>query len=191
MQKGGENRLPEPAGVREILHFWFTETDPKAWFRKDSGFDRTVRERFLPVHQSAAAGELFAWRMTAMGRLAEIIVLDQFSRNLFRDQAQAFAFDTAALVLAQEAVAAGCLDELETRQQPFLIMPYMHSESASIHEEAVKLFSRPGLEFNLEFEIRHKAIIERFGRYPHRNALLGRQSTAEETAFLQEPGSAF
>lgn len=177
--------------TEDILSFWFDETDAKFWFKKDTGFDALIRERFLSIHTAASAGELFGWRVTADGRLAEIIILDQFSRNLFRDDARAFACDSLALVLAQEAVSAGALDELEPRRQAFLIMPYMHSESGLIHEEAVKLFSRPGLEYNLDFEIRHKEIIDRFGRYPHRNALLGRRSTPEEEAFLKEPGSSF
>ena len=174
-----------------ILSFWFEETDPRLWFKKDAGFDALIRERFLSIHTAAAAGELVEWRESAEGRLAEIIILDQFSRNLFRDDARAFAWDNLALVLAQEAVNAGSLDVLEPRRQAFLIMPYMHSESALIHEQALKLFSRPGLEFNLDFELRHKVIIDRFGRYPHRNALLGRKSTPEEEAFLKEPGSSF
>lgn len=145
----------------------------------------------MPCYQAAAAGELNEWRLSAQGRLAEIIVLDQFSRNIFRDQAKAFANDNLSLVLAQEAVRAGALDELESRQQAFLIMPYMHSESGLIHEEAVKLFSRPGLEFNLDFELRHKEIIDRFDRYPHRNEILGRESSPEEIDFLRQPGSSF
>ncbi len=118
-------------------------------------------------------------------------MLDQFSRNIHRDDAQAFSCDVVALVLAQEAVRVGADQELASKQKAFLYMPYMHSESLPVHEEAVKLFSQPGLEFNLDFEKKHKVIIERFRRYPHRNALLGRESTAEELAFLQEPGSSF
>jgi len=184
---------PSPSSVTadDVLAFWFDEIDPALWFRKDQAFDALIRERFAAVHTAAAAGELFAWRETALGRLAEIIVLDQFSRNLFRDDARAFASDGLALVLAQEAVRSGALDALETRQQPFLIMPYMHSESGLIHTEAVILFDRPGLENTLDFEHRHKAIIDRFGRYPHRNAVLGRSTTATEEAFLKEPGSSF
>lgn len=177
--------------AQDILSFWFEETDSKAWFSKDTEFDALIRQRFLSIHTAAATGELYAWRKTPEGRLAEVIILDQFSRNIFRDDACAFAWDTLALVLAQEAVSTGTLDALEPRRQTFLIMPYMHSESALIHEEAVKLFSRPGLEFNLDFENRHKEIIDRFGRYPHRNTILGRQSTPEEEEFLKQPGSSF
>jgi len=175
----------------EVISFWFEEIPSESWFKKDADFDELIRQRFLQVHHAAAAGELYGLRSTALGRLAEIIVLDQFSRNIFRDQSLAFAWDAQALVLAQEAVTAGVLEQLEFSQQAFLIMPYMHSESKIIHEQAIKLFSRPGLEFNLDFEKRHKVIIDRFGRYPHRNEILGRQSSAEEEEFLKQPGSAF
>ena len=177
--------------IQDVLDFWFLETDPKFWFRKDSGFDTVINSRFAGLHKAASAGELQDWRESAVGRLAEIIVLDQFSRNLYRDDARAFAQDVVALVLAQEAVRLGVDSELTSKQKAFLYMPYMHSESLLIHQEAVRLFSQPGLEFNLDFEVRHKEIIERFGRYPHRNAVLQRQSTPEEEAFLEEPGSSF
>lgn len=175
----------------DIIDFWFGEIPQEAWFRRDPELDQRIRDRFLDIYRSASAGELFAWRQLAIGRLAEIIVLDQFPRNIFRDTPEAFASDNMALVLSQEAVALGVLDQLEPERQAFLIMPYMHSESALIHQQAMMLFSRPGLEFNLDFEVKHKAIIDRFGRYPHRNAILGRQSTPEETAFLEEPDSSF
>ena len=175
----------------EILAFWFEEISSKQWFKQDSAFDALIKERFLTVHQSANTGELFTWRETESGRLAEIIVLDQFSRNIFRDDPKAFNSDKLALVLAQEAVRSGALEALDSKQQAFLIMPYMHSESSVIHEEAVKLFSRPGLEYNLEYEHKHKVIIDRFGRYPHRNTLLGRESTPEEEEFCMQPGSLF
>lgn len=178
-------------GYRTIIDFWFGEVEPRQWWLKSAEFDRTIRERFGAVHAQAARCELYGWRAEAVGRLAEIIVLDQFSRNIYRDSPLAFAFDPLALALAQEAVAADAADMLEPAQQAFLFMPFMHSESLAIHERAVELFSDYGLESNLEFENRHKAIIERFGRYPHRNALLGRASSEEEIAFLQTPGSSF
>jgi uncharacterized protein (DUF924 family) len=134
---------------------------------------------------------LYAWRESAEGALGEIIVLDQFSRNIFRDRAAAFAQDALALVLAQEAVRRGLDKSLTQQQRHFLYMPYMHSESRLIHEEAVRLFTNMGDAGVLDFEMRHKAIVDRFGRYPHRNALLGRVSTSEEIAFLKTPGSAF
>ncbi|MBS0347334.1 MAG: DUF924 domain-containing protein [Proteobacteria bacterium] len=174
-----------------VLDFWFKESTPKQWFARSDEFDRLIAARFGAVYAAAASGELHAWRSTADGRLAEIIVLDQFSRNLFRGDPRAFACDGMALVLAQDAVAAGADLELPVARRAFLYMPYMHSESALIHTHAVRLFSQPGLESNLDFELRHKAIIDRFGRYPHRNAVLGRPSSPEEITFLQTPGSSF
>lgn len=157
----------------------------------DAAFDQLVRDRFLPLHAQAHAGELNEWRETPIGRLAEIIVLDQFSRNMFRDTPAAFASDDLALQLAQEAVAMGADQSLTPAERAFLLMPFMHSESKRIHEQAVKLFAANGTNNNLDFELRHKAIIDRFGRYPHRNAILGRESSAEESAFLKQPGSRF
>ena len=179
------------ASATDILDFWFTELTPAHWFRKDSALDQLIRDRFLDSHHRAAAGECFAWRASPEGQLAEILVLDQFSRNMFRDDSRAFAQDVLALVLAQEAVRSGADQSLSPTERAFLYMPYMHSESAAIHVEAVRLFDQPGLKGNLEFEHRHKAIIDRFGRYPHRNAVLGRDSTAEEREFLKQPGSGF
>ncbi|MDE2234192.1 MAG: DUF924 domain-containing protein [Gammaproteobacteria bacterium] len=177
--------------AKEILDFWFNELSDKQHFAKDEKLDALIRERFSGVHRAAVRGELFYWRDTPEGRLAEIIVLDQFSRNLFRNRAEAFAWDGMSLVLAQEGVRTGADRQLAVKPRAFLYMPYMHSESSAIHEIAVRLFSQPGLEFNLEFERKHKAIIERFGRFPHRNAALGRSSTPEETAFLSQPDSGF
>ncbi|CAG4885299.1 conserved protein of unknown function [Georgfuchsia toluolica] len=174
-----------------VLHFWFEEIQPAAWWKKDAAFDALIVQRFGAVLDSARAGELHAWRESAAGALAEIIVLDQFSRNIFRDSAAAFAQDTLALVLAQEALRRGLDMQLAEKQRHFLYMPYMHSESRAIHAEAVQLFTALGDASVLDFEMQHKAIIDRFGRYPHRNAVLGRVSTAEEIAFLATPGSSF
>ncbi len=175
----------------DIIDFWFHELSPADWWKKDETLDQSIKERFLAVHQQAVKGELFSWRDSDHGRLAEIIVIDQFSRNMFRDSPLSFAYDAIALILAQEAVSLGVNERLDQRQRPFLLMPYMHSESACIHQQAMELFALSGLEQNLAFEKKHKAIIDRFGRYPHRNAILGRSSTPEEMAFLQEPGSSF
>ncbi len=176
---------------QDVLTFWFEEIEPRQQFAKDADFDAQIRERFAQTYAAAACGECESWRESAQGRLAEIIVLDQFSRNIYRDTAAAFASDTVALVLAQEAVRHGFDQQLEPSQRAFLLMPYMHSESRLVHEQALVLFSQPGLEYQLDFEQRHKQIIDRFGRYPHRNALLGRESSAEELRFLQGPGSSF
>jgi uncharacterized protein (DUF924 family) len=175
----------------EVLHFWFIETGQKSWWIADPAFDERIRVRFAALHARAAGGELSRWRAAPRGRLAEIIVLDQFSRNLFRGSAQAFAQDLAALVLAQEAVAAGAHRALEPPQRTFLLMPYMHSESRQVHVVAEQLFREFSLAENHDFELRHKAIVDRFGRYPHRNLALGRSSTPEELEFLEQPGSAF
>ena len=174
-----------------LLDFWFRELTPAQWFRKDDALDAHIHERFRDTHREAAAGELWQWRGSAAGRLAEILVLDQFSRNLYRDRPQAFAQDATALVLAQEAVAQGADRELDVTQRVFLYMPYMHSESLKVHDEALRLFDQPGMEESLRFEHRHRDILLRFGRYPHRNAILGRDSTPEEEAFLAQPGSGF
>ncbi len=176
---------------QRVLQFWFDQSEPSQWFKADPVFDLTVQERFEALLHKAKRGELFDWRKSAQGRLAEIIVLDQFSRNIYRDSAQAYAADALALVLAQEAVALGCDEALPPEQRAFLYMPYMHSESKLIHQHAMVLFSAPGLENNLAYEQKHKVVIDRFGRYPHRNKVLGRESSSEELDFLTEPDSSF
>ncbi len=176
---------------QDILSFWFEEIEPARWWVKDAAFDQDIRERFLAVHTRATRCELFDWRTEPTGRLAELIVLDQFSRNIYRDTAAAFAHDSLALALAQEAVAQGIDQALPQRQRSFIYLPFMHSESVLIHRQAVALYTALGDATNLEFELKHQAIITQFGRYPHRNALLGRTSTAAELAFLRQPDSGF
>ena len=176
---------------QHIIDFWFDEIEPKKWFVKDTEFDQLLIDRFSEIHRQAAAGELWQWRTEPLGRLAEVIILDQFSRNMFRDTPASFAFDAMALTLAQEAVANGIDSALSERHRYVLCMPYMHSESPRVHEEAVRLFeSIPSMD-GLKWELKHKEIIDRFGRYPHRNKILGRASTDEEIAFLAGPGSSF
>lgn len=175
----------------DVINFWFIEIEQAKWWQKDKTFDALINEKFLATHHAASKGELSHWRETAHGRLAEIIVLDQFSRNIFRDSPQSFAFDGLALCLAQHAISAGADNELSAIERSFLYMPFMHSESAKIHQTAVNLYQENGLTSNVEFELKHKAIIDRFNRYPHRNEILGRKSTEEEVAFLQLPGSSF
>ncbi len=175
----------------EVLSFWFVEASPAQWWIAKLEFDQLIARRFGALHESAIRSELYAWRSEPRGRLAEVIVLDQFSRNLHRSSPLAYAYDPMALALAQEAVAAGADQALNPIERVFLYMPFMHSESRAIHVEAEKLFLATGRKDNYDYELRHKAIIDRFGRYPHRNAVLGRASTAEEVAFLQQPGSRF
>lgn len=176
---------------KDIIQFWFHELTAKDHFSKNDRLDASIRDRFGSTLLAAVHGELYTWRVAPLGRLAEIIVLDQFSRNIFRDQPQAFAQDPQALTLAQELVASGQDRALNPAQRGFAYMPYMHSESLMIHEQALSHFSQPGLEGSLAFELKHKEIIHRFGRFPHRNAILGRESTPDEQVFLSQPGSSF
>ncbi len=176
---------------KEIIKFWFEEISQTQWWKKDVQFDQLIASRFSEVHGQASRCELYQWRDTAEGRLAEIVVLDQFSRNIYRNSPLSFATDSLALALAQEAIRSGADKSVPEAMRSFFYMPFMHSESAAIHEEAVSLYEAYGNEGNLKFELRHKAIIDRFARYPHRNEILGRDSTAEEIEFLSQPGSSF
>lgn len=176
---------------QEVLSFWFEEIEPEQWWKKDLEFDEAIRSQFGDLLQQAIAGELCGWRQSAKGSLAEVIVLDQFSRNIYRNKPESFANDSLALALSQFAISKSFDSELSSAEKVFLYMPFMHSESPRIHQEAVKLYESVGIESNLEFELKHKVIIDRFGRYPHRNYILGRDSTAEETEFLKQAGSGF
>jgi uncharacterized protein (DUF924 family) len=179
------------ASPADVTRFWFEEIAPKQWWTHDPAFDQSIAARFGATHAAATRCELHAWREQPAGRLAEIIVLDQFSRNIHRDDPRSFASDPLALCLAQEAVRLGADRAVPKEQRVFFYMPFMHSESAPIHQWALELFGALGIDSNLEFERRHKAIVDRFGRYPHRNRILGRASTPEELAFLQQAGSSF
>lgn len=174
-----------------VLSFWFDDIEPSSWWLKSDDFDALINSKFLTVHTRANNGELYQWRSSAAGRLAEIIVLDQFSRNIFRDTPRSFSSDSMALALAQETIAQGLHHNLTPIQRSFLYMPYMHSESLIIHDAGLKLYEENGIQSNIDFEIKHRDIIERFGRYPHRNTVLNRNSTPDEIAFLKEPNSSF
>jgi uncharacterized protein (DUF924 family) len=176
---------------QRIINFWFREIEPARWWKKDDTFDALLVERFSEIHARASRCELYDWRKEPEGRLAEIIILDQFSRSIFRGSALAFASDGMSLILSQEAVACKADQALTPVQRIFLYMPFMHSESLQIHQIAVELFRKNGIQSNLDFEFSHKKIIEKFGRYPHRNKVLGRESTTEELEFLKKPGSSF
>lgn len=175
----------------EILTFWFEELEQSQWFMASAELDLIIQQRFADIHYQAQRGELFSWRATAKGRLAEVIILDQFSRNMFRNTAQAFAYDSLALILAQEAISVAADKELTAIERSFLYMPFMHSESLIIHDVAQALYQANGVQANLDFEIKHKVIIEQFGRYPHRNNILNRTSTDAEIEFLTQEGSSF
>jgi uncharacterized protein (DUF924 family) len=173
-----------------VIDFWFVQLSSKQWWIKDLALDLQIKQAFSTTLDAAVKGELQHWRTNAQGRLAEIIVLDQFSRNIHRDTPAAFAADNIALVLAQEAVTLGCLAQLPTQQAGFLIMPYMHSESMIIHQQGLPLFEQYAPN-NLPSQQQHQAIIAQFNRYPHRNKILGRDSTTAEIEFLTQPGSSF
>ena len=176
---------------KEIIDFWFNELEPMQWWQKDEAFDLMIKSRFGELHDKAKSGELASWREIPLGALAEVIILDQFSRNIYRNKPEYFTCDSMAVTLTQFAIANGLDGQLSDIQKVFLYMPFMHSESKLIHIEAVKLFESVGIENNIEFEYKHKAIIDKFGRYPHRNEILGRESTEAELEFLKQPNSGF
>ncbi|MEO8523353.1 MAG: DUF924 family protein [Caldimonas sp.] len=196
----GTGALSEP---QSVLDFWFGAegsaefgTQRKAWFQKNPDFDRAVAERFGGPIEQALRGELDAWAATAAGALARILLLDQFTRNAFRGERRAFAGDAQALAGASAMVGSRLDEQLAPFMRAFAYMPFEHAEGMAMQDEAVRLFTRlnamaPELAHMLDYAHRHRAVIERFGRFPARNALLGRQSTAEELAFLSEPGSTF
>ena len=179
------------SGADDVIQFWFGELKQDDWFVGSPELDARIKERFGATHAAVAAGETFGWRTTAEGRLAEILVLDQFSRNIYRGSGKAFAFDGIALVLSQEAVARGADQQLEGPRRTFLYMPYMHSESPVVHEEAMRLFTAMGDENVLKYERAHYEVIKRFGRYPRRNAPLGRESTPEELEYIAKNAGPF
>lgn len=176
---------------QSVLHFWFQTLTPEQWFIKDPALDQRIKQQFLSITQSAAKGECHHWRYSIHGRLAEIITLDQFPRNIWRDTPKAFEQDSMALALAQEAVKLTAYNYLNSAEKQFLLMPYMHSESAVIQKESVALFSQIENPSAYKYAVLHKEIIDRFGHYPHRNQILGRTTTPEESLFLQEPNSSF
>jgi uncharacterized protein (DUF924 family) len=188
--------------AQEILEFWFGKPDDedygksrKQWFTKNLEFDKEVRSRFFQDYQKAAAGELDDWQETALSCLALIILLDQFPRNMFRGQPQAFATDPQALTYAKHAVEKGLDQQLLPIQRQFIYLPFEHSESIVDQRQCVNLFStlKDYVECasGVDYAYRHIKVIERFGRFPHRNEILGRETTPEEAEFLQQPGSSF
>lgn len=176
----------------DILHFWFEEAGPPRWYAKDPAFDALVSDRFAPVQADAQAGRLDQWLDTADGALALVILLDQFPRNMYRDKAGAFASDARARMVANEAIRRGHDQGLPAPRRHFFYMPFEHSENLDDQARAVALMAAMGDGEDLvEWARKHYTVIERFGRFPHRNTILGRPSTPEEIAFLAEPGSSF
>jgi len=168
----------------DVLAFWFDETMRGAWFRSTAAIDDLIRSRFESLWQQAARGEHDHWSQTADGALALVIVLDQLPLNMFRGQAAAFATEARAISVSKAAVAAGLDRELTGDRVAFLYMPLMHSEDVADQEQSVELFAAAGLDDNLRFARHHRDLIRRFGRFPHRNAVLGRISTADELTYL-------
>jgi uncharacterized protein (DUF924 family) len=180
--------------AREVLAFWFG-AEPKKWFVKDPDFDREIRGRFLALHEVAAAEKLDGWKDTPGECLALVIALDQFPRNMFRGDRRAFAADALALAAARHAVGLGYDRGMRALERMFLYLPYEHSESLADQlvscELNARLLAFPEAADVHEYAVRHRRIVERFGRFPHRNAILGRTSTPQELEFLKQPGSGF
>ena len=183
--------MKNPVRIEEVLKFWFDDLSPDDWFKSDEAVDGHIRERFRELHETLREQVPETWRNSARGCLAAVIVLDQFSRNMYRGASRAFAADGAALSLAKEALARGFDRELSMDERKFLYMPFEHSENPAEQERSIELFSTLESELDLDYARRHKEIIDRFGRFPHRNAVLGRISTPEEIEFIKEPGSSF
>lgn len=184
-------KFPIEHAWKGVLGFWFDDSTEQDWFSKNLDYDKKIVDNFSVIHEKARSCELESWRAHPMGALAEIIVLDQFSRNMFRGTPESFAYDGLALCLAQRCIELGYDERLNARERRFLYMPYMHSESKLIHQHAMTLFERLGDQNTLKFEVAHKKIIDQFGRYPHRNEILRRSSSSEEIEFLKQEGSSF
>jgi uncharacterized protein (DUF924 family) len=176
--------------VDAVLAFWFEELRPDQWFNPDPLLDATIRHRFGELHEQLAAEGTGDWEETAEGALAAIIVLDQFPRHIYRDQPRAFACDAQALAVAERAVAAGHDRDFSAAQRTFLYMPFQHCEDGAVQARSVALYADIGNPRSLTEAERHRAIIDRFGRFPHRNPILGRPNTPEEAAFLQQADAA-
>ena len=190
--------MPLDPIAREILMFWFGDpplVERAVWFRKDPAFDATIRDRFGATIAAARAGAFGEWCHDPRGALARVVVLDQFTRNVYRGTPDAFSGDERALATAEDAIARGFDQRLEPYERWFLYMPFVHSEDRAMQDRAVALFTalaaETGLDSPLPWTQRHAEVIRRFGRFPHRNAILGRASTPEEIEYLATPGSTF
>ncbi|HSL00055.1 MAG TPA: DUF924 family protein [Rubrobacteraceae bacterium] len=180
-------------GPEDVLRFWFGEEDAwrEEWFTKSEDFDREIRDRFETLYESAASGTLDDWRESAEGALALVIVLDQFPRNMFRGDPKCYATDEKALATAKHALDRALDRELPPTRRSFLYMPFMHCEDLEDQRRSVELFRSLDSGESAAYAVRHMEIVERFGRFPHRNEVLGRATTSEEAEFLKEPGSSF
>ena len=179
------------AAPEEIVRFWFEALSPKAWYRAPANVDAEITARFGETYEALKDAVPPGWLDDPEGVLAAILVLDQFPRNMFRGAPQAFATDARALALSMRAIAEGLDMKLPPEKRCFVYIPFQHSEDLAVQRRSLELFTALGNPENLDFARRHEAIIARFGRFPHRNAILGRESTPEEAAFLKQPGSSF
>lgn len=198
---GEADRMQTPAHALEVLTFWFADRHAVYWFAGNAGFDAQIRLRFAATVAAASAGKLDEWAHTPDGWLALLIVLDQFRRNLYRDDARAWACDGKALTLALAGIARGDDQRVPAARRAFAYLPLEHAEDLALQNQCVELFvalgavagpvQRVAMESLLDYARRHQQVIERFGRFPHRNALLGRTSSSAELAWLAEPGAGF
>ncbi|WP_420546802.1 DUF924 family protein [Curvivirga sp.] len=179
------------AKIDAVITFWFEESTPQDWFTKSDIFDQKIRDNFSNLHTALMNEEHQDWRQTAKGCLAEIIVLDQFSRNMFRNHPKAFASDEKARECLNHMLERGFDKELSVNERKFTYLPLEHSEDVKDQEKAIACYTELGDELALDYAQQHKVIIDRFGRFPHRNKILGRTSTEEEIEFLEQPGSSF
>ncbi|MDF2366137.1 DUF924 family protein [Sneathiella sp.] len=184
--------------IQEILDFWFLPEDHEdygkpreVWFKKDNGFDAEIQDRFLDDFEKAETGAYLDWTESARGSLALILLFDQFTRNMFRDSPRAFSADGKACEIARHMLSRGFYDELSDAQKQFAALPFEHSEDIEDQKLSMRLFQQLGSDELVDYAERHYVIIERFGRFPHRNEQLGRKSTKAEEAFLKEPNSSF
>jgi len=185
---GKESQRQLPSQALEVLDFWYKELEPKQWWVRDDAVDRVIIERFSALYKQVADAIPENWLKTPRGRLAAVIVLDQFPRNMFRGSAKTFGTDAVALALVEDMIDAGLDKELTQAECSFLYMPFQHSEERGVQARSVALFEALGDAEQLDFAVKHKFIIDRFGRFPHRNEILGRESSNEELEFLKEPG---
>ena len=179
------------ATAQDVLKFWFDDTEPQCWFKKDAAFDAAVTAKFEKTVANALGGRCDQWADAADGCLALIIVLDQFTRNIFRESQRAFSGDEMALALSLRCVERGYITHPNPQWRQFMLMPMMHSEDLAIQDAALPLFDEHTNSLTYDYAIKHRDIIARFGRFPHRNNVLGRPSTDAEIEFLTQPGSSF
>ena len=183
--------MPKTAAAQDVLHFWFDQSKPEQWYKKDPAFDGKIRSHFEDTIAAALSARLDSWADKLDTCLALILVLDQFTRNVYRDTPKAFIGDEIALAFSLRCVDRGFLSHGNAAWRQFMLMPMMHSEDVGIQERSIPLFEQHTNPLTLEYAIKHRDIIARFGRFPHRNAILRRPSSEEELAFLKEPGSFF